>query len=731
LNSENRPNPEELLQAINLEENREHKGLLKIFIGMAAGVGKTYAMLEEAKKLTKAGVDVVIGTVETHNREETMALLDGIKVIPEQRVVYKGIEFKELDLDAIIKLKPNVVLIDELAHSNIPGLRHEKRWQDVVEILEHGINVYTTLNVQHIESLKDIVENISGIVVNETVPDSIVEKANSIRLIDITPDELLKRLEEGKVYLGDQSKIAARNFFKADKLTALREILLRYSALKIDHDLHHMVSIVENENRWRPREKLLVALSPSPHSQKLIRTTRRLAANVEAPWIAVYIDTGKTLSEADEIMLAKNLSLARDLGAEVITTQDPSISDAIQRIARRRGVTQIIVGRSPASKFFGFFDRFHLLDKLAKECTDIDIHVIRQEKLLTNNGKKLKASYKVGHFNSYLRILLCVALFAALNLLAVPFIGHNVVGDIFFIGILALSLFFKKGPTLFASILFGIIWYFFIIPQDSAHAGENLFLLFIYVFTAISTGILVDRYRTHQQMLAKREETSLNLYHIIRRIATASSTDKLFKEIDERLEKIFDTSFEIIIKQLHDGLNLEKYTLLVSNEKEKAAAMWVFENGKEAGWSTDTLPSCENLYLPLKGFQETVGVVVCQKLKGKLLSLDEKNFLYTVCQQLGYHIERSFLEERAKQNELLMQVEKINRSIIKRVSKELKPIFTESKEGIVNFKDKLKIIEEGFKDKNLLEDFIKIEESFQKLSHAFDHLPLMSDQKNE
>lgn len=727
MNTENRPNPEELLLAINREENIENKGRLKIFIGMAAGVGKTYAMLEEAQKLRKAGVDVVIGIVETHNREETRALVEEIKIIPEKTVIYKDIEFKELDLDEILKVKPQVVLIDELAHSNIPGLRHEKRWQDVEEILEHGINVYTTLNVQHIESLKDIVENFSGIIVKETVPDVIVERADSIRLIDLTPDELLKRLEEGKVYLGDQSKIASRNFFKADKLTALREILLRFTAEKIDHDLHHMVSIIENENRWRAREKLLVALSPSPHSQKLIRTTRRLASNLEAPWLAVYIDTGKTLSESDELMLAKNISLARDLGAEVITTQDPSISDAIQRIAKRRGVTQIIVGRSPPSKFLCFFDRFSLLEKLANECIDIDIHVIRQEKTLTNYRKKLTATFKISEYNSYLRVFLCVSLLAILNVLAVPFIGHKLVGEIFFIGILALSLFFKKGPILLASILFSIIWYFFFIPDEFKTAIEYIFLLVLYVLTAISTGILVDRYRTHQEMLAKRDETSTDLYRIVRRIATATSEEKLFDEIDERLEKIFDTSFEIIIKQLHNGLNLEKLTLLIPNEKEKAAALWVFENGKEAGWSTDTLPSCENLYLPLKGFQETVGVVACKKLKGKFLSFDEKNFLYTVCQQLGYHIERSFSGERAKQNELLIQVEKINRSIIKRVSKELKPIFLETKQSLNDFKEKLKLIQ----NKPLLNEFTRIEESFQHLTRAFDHLPIMSDQKSE
>lgn len=727
MNQENRPNPEELLKAIKNEESAEKKGRLKIFLGMAAGVGKTYAMLEEAQKLKNENINVAIGIIETHKRKETEKLVEGLNIIPEKTVIYKDIPFKELDLDEIIRLKPEVVLVDELAHSNIPDLRHEKRWQDVIEILENGIDVYTTLNVQHIESLKDIIENITGIVINETVPDLIIEGATFIQIVDLIPDELLKRLEEGKVYTGDQSKIASQNFFKENKLTALREILLRYTAAKVDHDLNHMASIIETETKWRSREKLLVALSPSPHSQKLIRTARRIASTLEASWIAVYVDTGKTLSDDEQLILSKNITLARDLGAEVITTQDPDVADAIQRLARRRGVTQIIVGRSPPKGLFGFLNKFNLLNRLAKECTDIDIHVIRQEKLLTKNQKKLTAAFTVHHFNSYILVFIAVFLLAALNVIALPFIGHSVVAEIFLIGILALSLFFKKGPVFLASCLLGMIWYFLFIPNEIKTKPETILVLIIYILTAIATGILVDRYRDHQTMLVKREETSLALYRIIQNIATSQSTDKLFEEVDRRLEKAFNTSVEIIVKQLHNGIQFEKSSSLIYNDKEKAAALWVYENEKEAGWSTDTLPSAENFYLPLKGFHETVGILACKKRKGNFLSLDEKNFLYTVSQQLGIYIERSFLDERAKQNELLLQIEKINSSILKRIGREFTPVWVETKKSLAGFKEKLKKVDNEF----LSQDFSAIEKSFNRLNETIEHISLMLDIKKE
>ena len=314
------------------------KGRLKIFLGMAAGVGKTYSMLEEAQILKDKGIDLVVGVVDTHGRKETEILLHGLKIIPQKPIVYKGVQFQELDLDAILRLKPSLALIDELAHTNIPGVRHEKQWQDVIELLENGIDVYTTLNVQHIESLKEMIEEITDIHLKEMVPDLIIETATFIRLVDLPPDELIDRLREGKVYFGEQSKMAMEHFFQKDRLTALREIVLRYAAEKVDIDLHSL-----GVSEWKPREKLLVAITHIKDSQRLLRVGCRLAFHLDAPWIVVYVNKGLTLDEEKNSQLEKNLTLARNLGAEVIMVYDTDIVVAIERITHYRGITQIII----------------------------------------------------------------------------------------------------------------------------------------------------------------------------------------------------------------------------------------------------------------------------------------------------------------------------------------------------------------------------------------------------
>lgn len=399
---EERPNPDKLLQAIQVDEKSNNKGSLKIFLGMAAGVGKTYSMLEAAQKLQQDGVDLAIGTIDTHGRKETSALLQGLKVIPSQQFSYKGALFSELNLDGVIRLKPSLVLVDELAHSNVPGSKHAKRWQNVIEILDNGIDVYTTLNVQHIESLKEFVESITDISIRETVPDSIIEAASSIELVDITPEELLERLKQGKVYLGNKSADAARNFFQKDRLMALREILMRYAAEKIDHDLHSMISTAIRPVGWRHREKLLAAVSYTPHSQMLLRTTRRLAFNLNAPWIALHVNDGSILNAEEEKILSKNLLIANDLGAEVITVNDPDVAAAIKRTCRQQGVTQIIIGQEQKSFSFSSLFRRTLIDRLTYNCSDFDLHIVRKS---SNEQKKQRSTKAL--FSMF--FLFCVA----------------------------------------------------------------------------------------------------------------------------------------------------------------------------------------------------------------------------------------------------------------------------------------------------------------------------------
>ena len=372
--------------------------------------------------------------------------------------------------------------------------------------------------------------------------------------------------------------MARTHFFQEDRLTALRELSLRFTAEKVDHDLRGMVSAIERGAEWKPRERLLVAVSHSPHSQRLVRATKRLSFILDSPWVAAHIDNGVSLDEIETQMLDRNLSLARELGAEVITTQDPDIAAGIERLCRQKAVTQIIVGRHPPKYFLGLFERPSLVDRLVIDCKDIDVHVIRQEGVAGKYRKKTKIVRSPITFSSYIFVTCYVALLAYFNFLIEPYIGYKVVGFIFLLGILVQSLFFKIGPVIFGSILSGAIWdYFFIPPVGSfvVSSDEDMVLLVLYFFTAVVTGILANRARENKELLARRETSSLALYEIVREIAGNPSSKKIVHSVKSRLSTILQGRCDIFIKQPDNGLDIEK--IFPADAKEKAAVLWVFE----------------------------------------------------------------------------------------------------------------------------------------------------------
>lgn len=665
--SEERPSPEELLQAIRLAEGKTRRGRLKIFLGMAAGVGKTYAMLEEAQRLQQEGIDLVVGIVNAHGREETERLVDGLTILPLKEITYKERTFQEFDIEGVLKRKPQLVLVDELAHTNIPGSRHTKRWQDVVEILDSGIDVLTTLNIQHIESLKDMVEGVVEISIRETVPDLIVETAASIEVVDITPEGLLERLKEGKVYLGDQSRVAALHFFQEDRLTALREMVLRYSAEKVDHDLRWMVDTIGRPGAWRTRERLLVAVSHSTYAQKLIRTTRRLAFTLGAPWIALHVDDGRDLSDLERAQLAKNLSLARELGAEVITTHDSDLPDAVQRVARRRHVTQIVIGQPFRRSILGIFYRHDLLDRLARECGDIDVHVIGHEPSRPIRKRVWRFEHIREQWISYLTAYALVFLLMVASWFLLPVVGYRIVGFGFLLGILVLSLFLRKGPIFLAAILFALIWYVLFVPSMGSLGGissEDRGLMILYLCTALVTSVLIDRERRQKTLLLKREETTSALYDIVKNIASSPSIRDTIRRVKNRLETILNGSCDIYLRRENNGLVFDTRQAIANDEKEQTVANWVFANAKEAGWSTDTLPMAKNLYLPLQGTNEIAGVLSYHSESGVELLPEEKNLLYTVGGQIASHIERASLETKQRRLEQLQKMDSAYRSLL-------------------------------------------------------------------
>lgn len=662
---ENIPDPDAILEALQLEEKRAKQGKLTIFFGMAAGAGKTYSMLEEAQQRLKEGVDVVVGTINTHGRQETENLLQGLRIIPEKWVKYKDTVFEELDLETILAMKPQLVLVDELAHSNVPGSKHPKRWQDVIEFLDAGIDVYTTLNVQHLETRKDLVEGITGISIRETVPDLILERAMAIKFIDITPSTLLQRLKEGKVYLGDHSLIAAQNFFKEDKLTALREIALRFTAEKVEHDLRQ-------GQGWKTHAKLMVAISPSPSSQQLIRTTRRLAFQLNAPWIAVFVDTGAKLNDKDQTRLTAHMNLARDLGAEVMITHDMDVAIALKRVATQKDVTSIIVGRPP-NKRWGLFNRFQktFLERLENENKQINILILRQDPI-TSLYQKTLPKLKIVFSWCYRLAFLIVAVSTILGYLLEPFIGHQFVGLLFLIGIMLITFFADFGPILLTAIASAFAWdFFFLSPRYTLKIPElaDWPLLIVYFLTVFVMGRITSNQRKQESFLRRREEQLERLYETEKEIVNAKSIQSLRLNLISRLQAIFPGQCDVLIQDEDNQLVLESPLTLLQQDKEKAAAIWVFQNGKLAGWTTDTLPSSEGIYFPISFSTSPVGVLVYHPRGSRPLSLDEINFLQTIAQQLGSFLERHILDEKLAKQDYTRQIEKIHQAIFRSLNR--------------------------------------------------------------
>ncbi len=693
------PSPDELLEALKKEEQGEKSGKLKIFFGMCAGVGKTYSMLEEAHIRQKEGVNIVVGIVNTHGRIETERLLEGLTVIPKKWITYHDALFEELDLEAILRIKPELVLVDELAHTNVPGSTHPKRWQDIEEILRAGIDVYTTLNVQHIESRRDIVEGVSGIQIRETVPDSILERADTVELVDITPEELLERLKDGKVYLGDKSKIAIEHFFKKETLTALRELALRLTAEKVEHDLH---SLLSKGRGWTTREKLLVAISASPYSEQLLRQTRKRAFELDAPWVAVYVDTGKVLSELDQERLAKHFSLAQNLGAEIVTTYDTDIARGIQRIAKQKNCSQVVIGRPPVKTFWNFFSKTYF-ETLEEENKDLDILLIRQDKipkvLVEREKSKIQFKRKLWEFSG---VFLSLGLLTLFGYHALPIIGYESVGYFFLLAILFFSFFVGRGPIFFAALLSAFSWDFFFIPPAFSLAVENTedqVLLVIYFLTAAISGTMTSRLHEKDYLLNIREERAQRLLEIEKAVASDVGFEAFRKTIIQILEKIFPASVDLLISNVEHTLILTSHLVILQDEKEKATAVWCFEHAKIAGKNTDTLPSAQATYFPIQSAKSTLGVLVLVPHSATPLSYEEKNYLQAICGLLSSFFERVLAKEKGEIQYYTNFAERLHTAIMHAVSK----TFNEPLKKLFESVEKLKSTQE----KTLIDEITK------------------------
>lgn len=728
MENDNRPDPDFLLKAIKNEEKNGSVASLRVFLGMSAGVGKTYAMLKMAHQKKLEGVDVVIGIVETHGRSETAALLQGLEVLPRVQVKYRDTLLEEMDIDAILKRRPKLVIVDELAHSNIPGSRHEKRYQDVLELLDAGIDVYTALNVQHLESRKDIIESISGIVIRETVPDSMIERADLVELVDIAPSELLKRLSEGKVYLGEKSTTAAQNFFKEDRLTALREIALRMTAERVDHDLQRL-SATKKDKPWQTNERLLVAISHSPFSEKLIRATRRLAYNLESPWTAVHVDTGIQLSDTDQAQLVKNLNLARELKAEVITTTDTDIPSALERISRQKNVTQIIVGR-PARRFLkDFFTKGSLLDRLVLETRDVDVHVLRQDEVINYRPSLFQEFMKTGEKTSFIKywntfwfmVALCMLSGALVNI-----IGYRSIGFVFLIGVLIVGLFGSLGAVLFSAALGAFMWNFFFIPPIMTFVvrePDDVILCLSYFVVASFTGYLSNRLKFHERLIREREERTNLLYQIMQDLASNEGPIYAMGLVKDRVDKHLSAQCHIYMKTKEGSLDfsLKENFYKAMDEKEKAVALWCLQNQKAAGWSTDTLGQAASLYIPIKGTNEVIGVFSFNpKNKNRKLGLEQETLLYSIVRVVGGALERQIMSAKIIEAQRLEDSSLLHQTLLNSISHEMRTPLTSIMGSVYALEN------QSSEDANIKNIAVSLSEASERLNHVIENLLDMS-----
>jgi two-component system sensor histidine kinase KdpD len=679
--SENRPDPDALLAAIQDQEQRQGRGKVKIFFGMAAGVGKTYAMLDAAHARKAEGIDVVVGYVETHKRAETEALLEDLEIIPRQKVEYRGTIMEEMDLDAILARRPQLVLVDELAHTNVPGTRHPKRYQDVIEILEAGINIYTTVNVQHFESRADTVKQITGITVHETLPDSIIDLADEIELIDLSPEDLRKRLAEGKVYVPEKVETAANNFFRVGNLTALREMALRLTAERVDHQLQNYMQIKGIAGPWKSSERLMVAVGPSPFSEQLIRWTRRMAYNLEADWLAVYVETSHTLSPEQRAILTQNLELARDLGAEVVTSAGDDIPKTILNIARQRNVAQIVMGKPIHSPLRDALRGGSPVDQVVRDSGNIDVFVVTGNPTTTRPPLFNLDTKQTSSLAQYGIALAAVGTVTLGHLLISDIVSYELVGLIYLLAVLLIAVYVGRGPAVLGAAASALAWNFlFIEPRFTFQISraQDVLLLLLFFVIALFAGNLTARIRTQERQARRNAERTMALYSLAHETASAVDMDAVLRSAVAQIGRIFNGDVAILLAQ--DGVMSQtphSCSTLAMDERELGAAQWAFENERSAGRYTDTLPSAAGRYIPLRTSAGSVGVLGLRLREDERLSFDQEALLETFTNQVAVVIERELLDQAAEQAAMLRESERLYTALLNSISHELRtPIAT-------------------------------------------------------
>jgi len=666
-----RPDPDALLAQLKREEAKSTRGKLKIFFGMSPGVGKTYAMLLAAREKQAEGCEVVVGIVETHGRKETEALLEGMPIMPRLQIGYRGTTLTEMDLDAILTWHPGLAVVDELAHTNAPGSRHPKRYQDVLELLDAGIDVYTTLNVQHVASRSDTVRQITGAPVSETVPDSVLDLADEIVLVDLTPEQLLGRMTDGKVYLGERAEWAAKNFFRESNLTALREMALRIVAEHVDRDLRHIMSEQRIPGPWKSADRLLVAVSASPYSERLIRYTRRLASSMEASWIVANIERPRPLSEDEQTRLTRYLALARQLGAEVISTPGTEVGETLLRIARQHNVTQIVIGKPLGARWLSFWKR-DPLRWLMRHSGNIDIHMIPAEESVSPRRETVEERLARAPWRDYGIALTIAGGVTVLCLAIFNFTGYWAVALFYLLTVVLAATRLRRGPTLFLAGLSALLWDFLFIPPRFTFYITHFhdFMMFgAYFVIAIVIGHLATKLREREEAERRREERATGLYRFTRALAASRDLDEALPGVLKLIKDSFQADAALWLRD-ESGLSLHPASLFMPSSKDESVAAWAFQKKQSAGRSTDTLPDAESLHVPLVTGDRAEGVLTVRL--ANLPTLEQRELLDAFAAQLALFVNKERALEESRAAQISRQSERLQKTLFDSVSHELK-----------------------------------------------------------
>jgi two-component system sensor histidine kinase KdpD len=655
---EKRPGPDELLARIKAEELQKKRGRLTIFLGYAAGVGKTYTMLEAAQQ-RKNEVDLVVAYAETHGRAETDALLEGLEIIPRRQTEYRGIHLSEMDLDAVLARRPQLALVDELAHTNARGSRHPKRYQDVEELLNAGIDVYTTLNIQHVESIRNTVAQITTVWVRETVPDTIVDTAAEIKLVDLPPDELLERLKQGKVYVPEQIAHAISDFFRKGNLSALREVTMRVAAEHVDKQMQVYMQTHAIRGPWPAAERLLVCIGPDALGNRLVRNGRILASQLNAEWFAAYVETPDSirLSSAQQNRLATTLRLAERLGAKVLKLQGHSVAAAVMEYANAHNITKVVVGKPQHSRWLRLL-RGSVVDQLIRQSENIDVYVVsskaepvKQDRVLTTQPSQWWWGYLKG-----LALVIGATLIAEL---VHPFLGPTSLLMLYLLSVVVSAIYFGFGPSIFVSVLGVLAFDFFFIPPTLTFAVADVEYFFVFI-ALLAVGVVISylttRVRRQIEAARRREVETATLYALSRDLAASSGLEATLNVIINHVKLTFGGNVAIFLPDTQNKENLKPYAQKPKfniNENDTAIAIWAFQHQQAAGYGTDTIPDAKARYLPLNATRGAVGVMgIWLANTTEPLTIEQVRLLEAFADLAAIGIERAQLTESTRNGQV-------------------------------------------------------------------------------